>query len=81
MATAAQLETVRKLLNKLSIATQKAGLGDIIVSAATPASVLSAGIVKQMPLIADAAGDNSNAGAKVNALFAALKASGQMASA
>jgi hypothetical protein len=80
MATAAQLETIRKLLNKLSLATQKAGMGDIIVSAITPSSVLSAGIVKQMPLIANANVDNSDAGAKINALFAALKASGQMSS-
>jgi hypothetical protein len=81
MATPAQLETIRKLLNKLSLATQKAGLGDILVSAATPASLLSAGIVKQMPLITNANVDNSDAGAKFNALVAALKASGQMASA
>lgn len=82
MATTAQLQEIRDLLNQLNVAANKAGLGDLVVGMATnPASATTAGVVKQAAFVANANADNSDAGTKINAILAVMKATGQMASA
>lgn len=81
MATAAQLAEIRSILNDLNIAARKAKLGDVLVSFGNAATTTTAGAVKQAALVANANVDNSDAGAKINAILASLKAAGIMASA
>lgn len=80
MATTAELQNIRELLNNVNIAAAKAGLGDLVVALGTnPASTTTAGVVKKAAFVANANVDNSDAGAKINAILTALKASNQMA--
>lgn len=80
MATTAELQNIREILNNLNIAAAKAGLGDLVVSlGTTPASTTTAGVVKKAAAVANANVDNSNAGTTINAVIASLKAAGQMA--
>lgn len=69
MATTAELQEIREILNKLNIAASKAGLGDLVVGLAT----------KQAAAVTNAKVDNTDAGAKINEIIASLKASGHMA--
>lgn len=69
MATTAELQEIREILNKLNIAASKAGLGDLVVGLAT----------KQASAVTNAKVDNTDAGAKINEIIASLKASGHMA--
>lgn len=80
MATTAELQNIREILNNLNIAAAKAGLGDLVVAlGTTPASTTTAGVVKKAATVPNANVDNSDAGAKINAVIASLKAAGQMA--
>lgn len=80
MATTAQLQEIREILNNLNIAAAKAGLGDLVIALGTnPASAATAGVVKMAATVANAKVDNSDAGATINTLIASLKAAGQMA--
>jgi hypothetical protein len=80
MATQAQLDNIKKLLNNLSIATKKAGLGDLVITLAPAvATTTVAGTVLKAATVSNANVDNSDAGAKINAILSSLKAAGLMA--
>lgn len=80
MATTAELQNIRELLNNVNIAAAKAGLGDLVVAlGTTPASATTAGVVKKAVTVTNANVDNSDAGAKINAVIASLKTAGIMA--
>lgn len=80
MATTAELQNIREILNNLNIAAAKAGLGDLVVAlGTTPASTSTAGVVKKAATVSNANVDNSDAGAKINAILGSLKTAGLMA--
>lgn len=80
MATAAQLAEIRQLLNNLSIAASKAGLGDIVADSVPAAATATVeGLVLKAATVSAANVDNSDAGAKINAILTSLKNAGVMA--